>query len=1061
MSINCLRSLLNATFLSVAFLLILIATGGLPFLGVSDCFSQPPATIKMPPESKLFLPNGSFELTERVKGVENAESWVYYGGFAPSDLSVDAVSGNKAMRIEKGFVRQRIPVHPEAVGKPVTVYLHAKGGGALPFWFRPYKKEGDKFIATREGWKGLQANFPLSDTYLPYTFTLAEIPEGTEFLDLNFGSYSRIDAVFDQVGVATGVPVAAKEPSSPTSLPEGVELIDVAPYGAIRTKPYATLVRRMVDSIPGTGVLPEKHPYTRTHAYEFLYDRPVSVAQLKFTIPSQSFVIEGDSTGDGRYDKVLAFEPVYEKVGYWGRNDWPWYEKTVWPPVKVHAVRLINYAKDGNNAIFDFKIMALADQPAKSLAKREFRINAPLLVPGNELGPITPVPKKRFAQGFHVEPWMFNMPQWLQQNPRPPLREWPPFRKMVSELKRMHCNLVWLFPPRTWVWVEGRKGTYPYDVMWPSEVFQWSHPEHLLREFTAALHDEGMKVFVQYRFPDWKKTARPEGTGERPVLDWYHRTSFTGAAVEMAGEGVDGVPLCLDEEYFGGASYPGQFFQLKDEARVVDAEELEKIAEHNLKVRANREAFTRRWRTESFPDKLEDTELFRKWVIFYYEQVADSLNETARAVKKVNPWVMTVSNIVNGEPFNDRYHYGWGYDLFGHAADMDYFGTDPYHTREDTNLGQYISAKITKSLIAANKKRSSIVTLNFPWGQSKEKNPLTYEVHPPISTIGSVLGSAMQGGRAFAFWRYNYAFMEGYDKYVEQVFGMLDTLAAWGGKDAHVPRDIAVLRSRASEDWWQLRVRAGKYDGKRDDEIMGYVWDKWVEEFLLTRGYPYELYYLDHPEDFARLSDFKLVILPFPYALSKEAYDVISEAVARGTQVIVFKRKGEVDELGAEYIDPLFARMIDEGKIHFIEDDVADLGHFAWFNAKVENMIDGLLGPRKRHHVDVNGYDVQVGWLEKETGEVFVFLVNWDDREARVNLGITFPDGGQGHGRSPATGFRVLRRDLNRIHEMLLNGSRSPERNELRNFSVRLDKGESQILYISPLDWSDNWAEVR
>ncbi len=674
----------------------------------------------------------------------------------------------------------------------------------------------------------------------------------------------------------------------------------------------------------------------------------------------------------------------------------------------------------------------------------------PQLTAGAEL-PMPPVLEQdRFLQGFHVEPWMFNMPGWLKLQPRPPLNEWPPFRKMVLEMKRMHCNLVWLFPPRTWVAVPGRKGGYPYDVMWPSAFFKWSHTEHLLKEVTENLQAEGFKVFTQYRFPNWQKKTRPTSEPETPVIDWHRRTFFTGSSVEMAREGVDGVPVCLDEEYFGGVRYPGQFFTFKKTDLTGDGEEEKALQEnlrHNQKVAANRHGFSKRWGTATFPEKFEDTELYRQWVIYYYEQIASHFNETALAVKAVHPEVLTVANIVNGEQFNDRFRYGWAYDIFGHQADIDYLGTDPYHTREASNLGHYLPSKITKNLIASNKKRSTIVTLNFPWGQSKEKHPLTYVVHPPISTIGSVLGPAMHGAKAFAFWRYNYAFMEGYDRYVEQVFGMLDTFAAWGGKKAVIPKKIAVLRSRTSEDWWQLKIRHGSRGSARIDETLGHDNDKWLEEFLLTEGYPYELFYLEHQDDYHHLAEYPLIILPFPYALSKEAHQVIEDAADNGSKVLLFGKQGEVDELGNPHPVLLFADMIERQQALLISTDLRDSGHFPDFRHNMKTMADNFLGPATSS-ANTHGSDIQIGWLEGLNNARFILLINWENHEAIVDLSVYEDEKAQKQGNQ-ASHYRVLSRSLDTLHEMEINGKNRLTANDLQSFRVKMQAGEAQILNIA------------
>jgi len=84
----------------------------------------------------------------------------------------------------------------------------------------------------------------------------------------------------------------------------------------------------------------------------------------------------------------------------------------------------------------------------------------------------------------------------------------------------------------------------------------------------------------------------------------------------------------------------------------------------------------------------------------------------------------------------------------------------------------------------------------------------------------------MNGGKLPAYWRQNFVYYGGYEKHVEQAFSILDTLAAWGGRGARVPRRIAVLRSRASEDWCRCGSATARTATRWTDE--GYVYEKWL-----------------------------------------------------------------------------------------------------------------------------------------------------------------------------------------------------------------------------------------
>ncbi|MGD0093778.1 MAG: hypothetical protein ABSE73_28045 [Planctomycetota bacterium] len=982
----------------------------------------------------LPLKNAGFEESEPGKGAGLPPGWKLPPDkkAAPNSLP-EVVSaaheGKCALRLQGAFLSQEIEIAPGDAGKPVTLSCWAKGAGAgtLQFFFGAAEGEGATRTSTGGDQKAREAAFALTGQYLPYTFTWAKIPERTRYLTVNFGADTATQACLDQVSVAVTQPQETYDDAAATAqVPAGTKLVNVARYANIRTVPYGNLPRRVVDGIVGTGFTPENGPGTATHCYEFIYDQPIEIARLRLTLPSQSFVLLADTAGAGQYDQTLALVPNHKRAGYWGCKEWTWYQKTFWPPVKARAVKLLNY--HGVNSLFEFEILVPEDRVAEGLVKEAQPAGGvPELTAGESIAVPAPAAAARYLQGFHVEPWMFDLPGWLQKKPRPQLAEWPAFVTMVKELQRMHCNLVWLFPPRTWE-KEREKGVYAYDVMWPSRYEKYSYPENLLRMFCDALHKDGFTVFIQERATYPKAQPPPAGGQDAP---W---NPFAGAVREMVESGVDGAPLCHDEEYFW----------MPDPARICKDEKWKR-------------AFAERWKTDEFPEKQGDTELVRKLCLLQYERNAAWLNETAREAKQANPAVKTVTNLMNVDIFNDRWRWGMALDVFGHQADVDYLGTDPYHTREDA-FGTYTSSVATKRLMAANRKRQSVVTLNFPWPNEPEDHPLAYwDACPPVSCYGESLSSAMQGGKAFAYWRYNYAFRAGYDKFVEQAFSVLDTVAAWGGRDATVPRDIVVLESRAAEDWWQLKVHCAAGSAgvspalenaggtpavrpDRRDEIRGHVYAKRVEEFLHVNGYPFELAYLDQCDTLPDLAQFRLIILPFPYSLSREAFAKIEQAAGAGTKLLVFDRRGETNEFGTYYDKPLLAGLIEAGKAAFVAEDVPTRGHFLSFDKAVRTPIDQALGERKTLSVERYGCDVQVTCLEKSAQERFVWLLNWDDRQAQPDIGL----------RMPAGQYKVLLRDLRGATRARLQGKDVFSAQELQRFRVPMEKWAVKVLYVAP-----------
>ena len=999
----------------------------------------------VPQLKKIQLKNAGFEDAD-PKNPERPAEWQGYN-WKSSD---QAHSGKKALKIG-GFqwAAQEFAIAPEDIGKSITVRFYAKGKGKLQFFFSLWKGSDEKRTDTFSGWQGRQEFFTLTDEYIPYSFTMKST-EGTEHMSANIGASHALDALIDDMTVEIGEqPKETVNPqSSIISPPANDTLVNIAPFAKIRTTPLGFNVGRMVDGIPYSGLSLLENPSGSAPTYEFIYDKPQIVSGIRYSLPSKSFVLWADSTGNGRYDKLLALEPRFpsDKCMYWNVKEWSYYSKGFKPPIKVYAIKLVPYYKA--NAVFEMEILAPSKTVSKDMQAPVIPNDIASLEAGTSIPLPQPKPEERYIQGYHVEPWMYGSEGGYKDGQeRKPLAEWPGFRKMMDDLKRGNCTFMWLFPPKTWVPLKdkdnGGGGTYPYEVMWPSKYCRYSSEEHLLKEFCDEARKEGMTVSVRDR-EFVSKVVRPEGTPETTIFSWAERETMKGMGLELAAEGVDIMPLCVDEAQFRGAMYPNSFLRLIAEDPKKSEEENKKIRAHNKQAETTRKAFIDRWKIDEaalamqlmlpYPDKREDTDIYRKWVVFYFEQVADFMNGTSAHIKKTYPKAETVATFCGIEA--DRANWGTAFEIIGWNGDVDYLETDPYHTQED-HLGVYASSVFSKSLMAGNRKHKAIVTLNGPWAWSgREKCPLAFEVCPPVSMAGSVIGAAAQGCQGYAFWRYYNIYEMKCDKAVEQAFSMLDTMAAWGSRTASIPKDIAVLRSGASEDWWRLKYEKDL----NSDPILPHESYLQLSGFLLRKGYPFELYYLDRPESFKNLKEYKLVILPFPYSIGKEAYAEIEKALKAGTKLIVMGNQGDTDQIGNAYPEPLLKKLIDEKKAEFVDDDISKVGNFPAFENKFKGMIDGILGDRKTLNVNSYGLDVQVGCLEKSDSEKFIIIINWSGKDCPVDLGIRMPEGK----------YKLLMRTLEGASEAKIGGKTELSAKDLSSFRVPMKNGEIIVLFTAP-----------
>jgi len=139
----------------------------------------------------------------------------------------------------------------------------------------------------------------------------------------------------------------------------------------------------------------------------------------------------------------------------------------------------------------------------------------------------------QYLKGIYIEPWMFDWNGWVNSEPRGSLRNWTSYQNMLSDLRDINANLVWMMPIRL--------GTDAYrgPVPWPSNYINNSSPENYLNMLADDLHADGIKIFIGDRpYPGWKPK---EGVNESLV--------FPGGTAEMAASGVDGVAVCYDESY--------------------------------------------------------------------------------------------------------------------------------------------------------------------------------------------------------------------------------------------------------------------------------------------------------------------------------------------------------------------------------------------------------------------------------------------------------------------------------------------------------------------------------
>jgi len=865
---------------------------------------------------------------------------------------------------------------------------------------------------------------------------LGVVRKGDEIIDVAVKLTGPIDPAVTPA--ITPTPLPEKQPGVVTrldnpvgpALPAGTPLVNIARFAKIKTEPYMTMARNLVDQdeILRTMNSPEGGTPARANRYEFHYDQPQTIATIRWAVPGGPWILLADTTGNGQYTQVLRMDlegKVTNPGGVWQSRCW--LTNTFWPPVKAYGIALVNPA--GAMSIYDFQILTSEANPPFPLATALEPGVAPLAAGAALTVPDPPV-EQQIMKGFHIEPWMFNIEGWLRMDKakRPPLSEYKPFADYVAEIKRLHGNTLNMWPPK----IGSARGprTYEMDMMWPSQYDKWTIDEDALTAVCDAFHKAGITLGVMDRCPypkaleDFPKTATRDLPA--PYIDRRYREYLAGVVREEVKAGAAIVGSGYDEEAFTWQSTAGEGLP-------------NMISDPKSAGLLTRKTFEEQYHA-AIPDGPADTEAWRKWIVYTYDSFASFIKDGTDAAKATNPKVLTKTPVtVLDMVGNRRIDYGVAHDIIGHTANLDLFRASGYESNQDQ--GHYVAAASTKYGMAANKTRGTDSLHNNPWAWSgPEASPGYYLETSPQLFAAPPMSAVMNGGKLPLYWRQDHIYDGGYDKYVVQVYGMLDTLSAWGMKNATVPRSIMVLDSRASQDWWQVRQRYNPA-GNPLDQTRGFLCSKWLLETLFTNAYSFDMYYLEHPEDFAnQLPKYDLVILPFAYSIKQSTYDLLAKAAANGTKFILLDRQGETDEWGNPYPAPLFRPLIDSGKVTFIGDDVTKVGHYPDFLDRFTGLLDKALGAKKLLYLNDYGNDVEMTCLEKNPQERFVCLINWTDRPIEVDAGVTMPDGQ----------YQVQQRDMESINAMTISGKTTVSAADLRKFRVPLKSWDIRVLYIHP-----------
>lgn len=279
---------------------------------------------------------------------------------------------------------------------------------------------------------------------------------------------------------------------------------------------------------------------------------------------------------------------------------------------------------------------------------------------------------------------------------------------------------------------------------------------------------------------------------------------------------------------------------------------------------------------------------------FRYASTAAWMGRTVAAAKRVNPDVVTDTMICVLPVCSDnRLAAGAAWDEIGVQTQLDCLQTDPY-IQLHNYLGDsthYYATETVLHLAAANWQRRAGVTLEACRLREAERHK------DPAEVYGTALSCLVHGAREFFWWHLDY--LLGRDKTVDPDPPFRRVAAFYKVVQAMEPAvaaaapggDILVLYSRLSEDTWD---RLGKVNG---NPKRGFLAHRNVLYYLLRRGCPFRLTFLDKPDP-ARLAAARVVLVPFPAALTTAQASLLETLAAGGKTVVLMSELAALDGLG-------------------------------------------------------------------------------------------------------------------------------------------------------------------
>jgi len=772
--------------------------------------------------------------------------------------------------------------------------------------------------------------------------------------------------------------------------------------------------------------------------YEFTYRKQVQVegfgvfqyAARGGRRPADKFYFAIDADGDGKYEERVVSEPS-AAAGKWMRY-------TLEVPRIVRGVRFVASEFDrspgpnyGVPAVAEIEIRGrgITEEPKGSPDSAAFRLE----LEGPEHWSTVEDPATlhwgmQYPRAVVTNMWRF----WSRANGYQALTSFRAF----EYYKSLGANRIYIYPELTAALGESnddlvfpadpinrryalrrqeredpwsRKGLFRF-YPFPSEVVI-GHRDNILQRFTRHAHDHNLGVFVNQRLLpygvhgwDFPRVFKQD---QYPCL-LSSKFVWKSAATlyeEVAAAGVDGLFLGGDEFFYHG--HPDYLQPHQPRCETPDTNCSASCAQ----------LFEGRYPVH----RLGSADLVTKamWQEFEYNRLAELFGHLSTVVKNVNPSVITTTWFRPGEV--KRMAYGVAYDAMGEAGGIDEMSSDPLWANDNFNGRLYVANEVKRLAGAARTRKASVVLQTTPFYDGRAFSR-------PVMIYGAALSAVMNGATGIGFYKDEYWLPPGQTpsgEIVKDVFHLIEALDREGLEDFSVPRGLALLYSRASEDVWALEhprstVAAG----------LPISYQNAVMEVLFRHGIPFDLYYLDQPESLDRLKEYKAVLVPFSHAVSDAALMKLEVAADRGTRILWMKGDAKRDQygrpraemdLGSDFGDS-FAR------------NAPPLRTYSEFSVRLLEWLKRTAEAAIPMQCSANG-DVECGLLTDEESYL-LFVTNWSETSDRVRFRAKVNPGK----------YRIVGYGLKGVYRGSISGESVVTAERISDFQMEILPGAAYVL---------------